>query len=60
MHGSVTSAAEVTDVSRHGLWLLLREEELLLPFEQFRRVRQPLISFHTLSGQLKIIFIGHT
>ncbi len=35
MHGSVTSAAEVTHVSRHGFWLLLGDEELLVPFEQF-------------------------
>ena len=35
MLGSVTSAVEVTHVSRHGLWLLLGDEELLLPFELF-------------------------
>lgn len=35
MHGSVTSAVEVTHVSRHGFWLLLGDEELLVPFEQF-------------------------
>ena len=36
MHGITTSAAEVTNISRHGFWLLLGdEEELLLPFEQF-------------------------
>jgi hypothetical protein len=35
MHGVNTSAAEVTHVSRHGFWLLLGNEELLLPFEQF-------------------------
>ena len=35
MHGNVTSAPEVTHVSRHGLWLLLGDEELLLPFEKF-------------------------
>jgi hypothetical protein len=29
------SAPEVTHVSRHGFWLLLGNEELLLPFEQF-------------------------
>ncbi len=26
---------EVTHVSRHGFWLLLDDEELLVPFEQF-------------------------
>jgi Protein of unknown function (DUF2442) len=35
MHGSITSAAEVTHVSKHGFWLLLGNEELLLPFEKF-------------------------
>ena len=35
MHGNITSAAEVTNISKHGFWLLLDEEELLLPFEQF-------------------------
>jgi hypothetical protein len=35
MHGLITSAVEVTNISRHGFWLLLDEEELLLPFEQF-------------------------
>lgn len=35
MPGHVTSTPEVTQVSRHGLWLLLGEEELFLPFEHF-------------------------
>jgi len=35
MHGITTLAAEVTHVSKHGFWLLLNEEELLVPFEQF-------------------------
>jgi Protein of unknown function (DUF2442) len=35
MPGTTTSAAEVTNISRHGFWLLLGDEELLLPFEQF-------------------------
>ena len=35
MHGFATSAAEVTHISRHGFWLLLGDEELLVPFEQF-------------------------
>ena len=26
---------EVTNISRHGLWLLLDERELFLPFEKF-------------------------
>lgn len=35
MPGTVTSAAEVTHVSRHGFWLLLGDEELFVPFENF-------------------------
>ena len=33
--GNNTSGPEVTNVSQHGLWLLLGHEELFLPFEQF-------------------------
>lgn len=35
MPGTTISAPEVTHISRHGLWLLLADEEFLLPFEQF-------------------------
>ena len=35
MPGIFTSVAEVTHVSKHGLWLLLDTEELLVPFEHF-------------------------
>lgn len=35
MPRTVTLAAEVIHVSQHGLWLLLEDEELLLPFEHF-------------------------
>ncbi len=34
-HSSDTSVVEVTNVSRHGFWLLLRDQELFLPFEHF-------------------------
>ena len=33
--GNSTSGPEVTNVSQHGLWLLLGAEELFLPFTQF-------------------------
>jgi hypothetical protein len=33
--GHGTSAVEVTNVSRHGFWLLLHEKEVFLPFEKF-------------------------
>ena len=35
MHGIATSQAEVTHVSTHGFWLLLNNEELLVPFKEF-------------------------
>ncbi len=34
-HGKRTSAVEVSNISPNGLWLLLDERELFLPFEQF-------------------------
>jgi Protein of unknown function (DUF2442) len=33
--GTATSVPEVTNVSAHGLWLLLDGEELFLPFAKF-------------------------
>jgi hypothetical protein len=30
-----TSEVEVTNISRHGLWLLVGDEELFLPFDEF-------------------------
>lgn len=35
MPGTSTFPVEVTNVSRHGLWLLIGDEELFLPFEHF-------------------------
>ncbi len=35
MAGTITSGAEVTHVSKHGFWLLLDAEELLVPFGEF-------------------------
>lgn len=35
MPGTATLAAEVTHISKHGLWVLLDDEELLLPFAEF-------------------------
>jgi hypothetical protein len=43
MPGTITSAAEVTHISKHGFWLLLADEELLVPFEQFPWFRQATI-----------------
>jgi hypothetical protein len=33
--GKPTSVVEVTNVSKHGFWLLLGERERFLPFEDF-------------------------
>ena len=43
MPGTNTSASEVTHVSQHGLWLLLADEEVLLPFDQFPWFRRATI-----------------
>jgi hypothetical protein len=40
MPGTITSAAEITHISRHGFWMLLGDEELLLPFDQFPWFKQ--------------------
>ncbi|MEX0977859.1 MAG: DUF2442 domain-containing protein [Pirellulales bacterium] len=34
-HGTPISGVEVTNISGHGFWLLLRDQEYFLPFEQF-------------------------
>lgn len=34
-HGTDTSAVEVTNVSKHGIWILIQEQELFLPFDLF-------------------------
>lgn len=33
--GADTSAVEVTNISQHGFWVLLKDEELFLPFAEF-------------------------
>lgn len=33
--GTDASAVEVTHISKHGFWILLRDEELFLPFAEF-------------------------
>ena len=43
MPGTPTSAPEVTHVSMNGFWLLLGDEELLLPFVHFPWFRQATI-----------------
>lgn len=43
MPGINTLAVEVTHVSKNGFWLLLGDEELLLPFSEFPWFRQATI-----------------
>ena len=33
--GTSTSEVEVTQISKHGIWLLIQEKEHFLPFENF-------------------------
>jgi hypothetical protein len=33
--GKTTSEVEVTNISPHGIWLLVKDEELFLPFDDF-------------------------
>lgn len=33
--GAGTSSVEVTNISQHGFWVLLGDEELFLPFSEF-------------------------
>lgn len=40
MLGTSTSAVEVTHISKHGFWMLIGDEELLLPFEHFPWFKQ--------------------
>lgn len=35
MPGTSTLGSEVTNISKHGFWLLLDDEEFFLPFEEF-------------------------
>ena len=42
--GIGTSQVEVTNISPHGLWLLLNNEELFLPFSEFPWFRDANIS----------------
>jgi hypothetical protein len=38
--GRATSDIEVTNVSKHGFWLLVDDEELFLPFAEFPWFRE--------------------
>ena len=43
MPGTATSAAEVTNISPHGFWMLIDGRELFLPFEEFPWFKQATI-----------------
>ncbi|MBE9568850.1 MAG: DUF2442 domain-containing protein [Proteobacteria bacterium] len=34
-HGNNTLTVEITNISAHGIWLLVREKELFLPYKDF-------------------------
>lgn len=42
--GRSTSRPEVTNISRHGFWILLEGEELFLPFDEFPWFRNAPVS----------------
>ena len=42
--GESTSLVEVTNISQHGFWLLLENEELFLPFSEFPWFRNVTVS----------------
>ncbi|MCX7180460.1 MAG: DUF2442 domain-containing protein [Proteobacteria bacterium] len=42
--GVSTSPVEVTNISQHGFWLLLGDEELFLPFSEFPWFRNVAVS----------------
>jgi hypothetical protein len=48
MPGDAISVPDVTHVSKHGFWLLVGDEELHLPFEQFPWFRRATIEQITL------------
>ena len=42
--GEATSGVELSNVSPHGMWLLIDERELYLPFDQFPWFRDATIA----------------
>jgi len=42
--GKDTSVAEVTNISKHGIWLLLGEKESFLSFENFPWFKEATVS----------------
>lgn len=54
LRGKNTSAVEVTNVSRHGFWLLMGERELFVPFKGFPWFKEAPI------GKLLNVTLPHT
>ena len=44
MPGTITLVAEVTNISKNGFGLLLGDEELLVPFDQFPWFKQATVA----------------
>jgi len=44
MPGVATSGAEVTNISAHGFWVLLGDEELPVPYAQFPWFKQATVA----------------
>lgn len=42
--GKDTSRAEVTNISKHGFWVLVADEELFVPFKEFPWFKDVLVS----------------
>ena len=42
--GESTSAVEITDISAHGIWMLIEDEEYFLPHEEFPWFKQASIA----------------
>ncbi len=49
--GTSTSEVEVTNVSKHGFWLLIQDQEVFVPFSEFPWFRDAAIG-HLLNVQL--------
>ncbi len=42
--GKDTSGTEVTNISKHGFWLLVADEELFVPFKEFPWFKEASVS----------------
>ena len=44
MHGKNTSNVDVTNISMHGIWILYKNKEYFMPFEEFPWFRDATIA----------------